>query len=44
VLKTRGTDHDKAIRRFEIRRDGVVVGDSFQGREAILSGTPRRTG
>ena len=42
VLKTRGSDHDKAIRRFEIRREGVVVGDAFQGREAILTGTPRR--
>jgi circadian clock protein KaiC len=43
VLKTRGSDHDKAIRRFEIRREGVVVGEAFQGREAILTGTPRRT-
>lgn len=44
VLKTRGSDHDKAIRRFEVRREGLVIGDAFQGREAILSGTPHRTG
>lgn len=44
VLKTRGSDHDKAIRRFEIRREGVLVGNAFQGREALLTGAPRRTG
>jgi circadian clock protein KaiC len=43
VLKTRGSDHDKAIRRFEIRRGGMVVHETFEGREGLLSGTPRRT-
>jgi circadian clock protein KaiC len=43
VLKTRGSDHDKAIRRFEIKRDGIAVGDAFQGREGLLTGVPRRT-
>lgn len=44
VLKTRGSDHDKAIRRFEIERGGVVVHEAFEGREGLLSGSPRRTG
>jgi circadian clock protein KaiC len=43
VLKTRGSDHDQAIRRFEIRREGAVVGEPFAGREALLTGTARRT-
>lgn len=44
VLKTRGSDHDNSIRRFEITRGGVVVGKVFEGREGLLTGTPRRTG
>ena len=44
VLKTRGSDHDKSIRRFEIARGGVVIREAFQGREGLLTGTPRRTG
>lgn len=42
VLKTRGTDHDPLIRRFEIKHGGVVVGDAFEGRQGLLSGSPRR--
>jgi circadian clock protein KaiC len=44
VLKTRGSDHDLSIRRFEIRRGGVEVLEPFSGREGLLSGAPRRTG
>jgi circadian clock protein KaiC len=44
VLKTRGSDHDKAIRRFEIKRGGMEVYEPFQGREGLLSGIPRRAG
>jgi circadian clock protein KaiC len=43
ILKTRGSDHDKAIRRFEIKRGGIVVGDAFQKYEGLLTGSPRRT-
>jgi circadian clock protein KaiC len=43
VLKTRGSDHDKSIRRFEIQRGGMVVHEAFKGREGLLTGTPRRT-
>jgi circadian clock protein KaiC len=44
VLKTRGSNHDKAIRRYEIRTGGLAVQEAFQGREGLLSGTPRRAG
>jgi circadian clock protein KaiC len=39
VIKMRGSDHAKEIRRFEINgKDGVVVTGVFEGREGILSG------
>lgn len=44
VLKSRGSDHEKNIRRFEIQRGGMVVREVFQGREGLLSGMPRRAG
>ena len=43
ILKTRGSDHDKAIRRFEIKRGGIAIGDAFQKHEGLLTGNPRRT-
>jgi circadian clock protein KaiC len=43
VLKTRGSDHDSSIRRFEIRRGGMVVHEPFRHHQGLLSGTPRRT-
>lgn len=42
VLKMRGSDHAKEIRNFEIRQEGVVVTSKFEGREGLLSGSPRR--
>jgi circadian clock protein KaiC len=42
VLKTRGSDHDSSIRRFEIQRGGMVVYEPFRHRQGLLSGTPRR--
>ncbi len=42
VLKMRGSDHAKEIRRYEIKRGGIQIADVFEGREAILSGTPYR--
>jgi circadian clock protein KaiC len=41
VLKHRGSDHAKDIRRYEITDRGLVVRDKFEGQEGILSGTPR---
>ncbi len=42
VLKMRGSDHDKGIRRFEITERGLEVRAPFEGQEGILSGSPRR--
>jgi circadian clock protein KaiC len=42
VLKMRGSDHAKEIRSFEIRREGIVVTGKFEGREGLLTGSPRR--
>ena len=43
VLKTRGSGHDSAIRRFEIQRGGIEVYEAFKGREGLLSGVSRRS-
>lgn len=42
ILKMRGSDHSKEIRRFEIRSGGVVVGEAFEGRHGLLSGISYR--
>jgi circadian clock protein KaiC len=42
VLKMRGSDHDKDIRQFEITSRGLEVHAPFEGREGIMSGSPRR--
>jgi len=42
VLKMRGSDHDKGIRQFEVTSRGVEVRAPFEGREGIMSGSPRR--
>lgn len=42
VLKMRGSDHAKDIRQFEITAQGVEVRSKFEGREGIMSGSPRR--
>jgi len=40
ILKMRGGDFDHAIRNFEIRSKGIVVGEKFKGMERVMSGTP----
>jgi circadian clock protein KaiC len=42
VLKLRGSDHAKDIRQFEITAEGLEIMSKFEGREGILSGSPRR--
>lgn len=42
VLKMRGSDHAKDIRQFEVTGQGVEVRSKFEGREGIMSGSPRR--
>lgn len=44
VLKIRGSDHDKAIRRYKITGKGVEIESRFEGYEGIMSGTARKTG
>jgi circadian clock protein KaiC len=43
VLKMRGSNHAKEIRRYEIRTGGLEVLDVFEGREGLLSGSPHRS-
>lgn len=42
VLKMRGSDHAKEIRRYDIGPGGLTVLDVFEGREGLLSGIPYR--
>jgi circadian clock protein KaiC len=42
VLKMRGSDHAKDIRQYDITKTGFEVQAKFEGREGILSGSPRR--
>ena len=42
VLKMRGSNHAKEIRRYEIGPGGLTVLDVFQGREGLFSGAPHR--
>ena len=42
VLKMRGSNHAKDIRQYEITKKGFEVQAKFEGREGILSGSPRR--
>jgi circadian clock protein KaiC len=42
VLKMRGSDHAKGIRRFEIGSEGIRITGPFEGREGLLTGSPHR--
>ncbi len=42
VLKMRGSNHAKEIRRYDIRTGGIVVDGAFENQEGILSGIPHR--
>jgi circadian clock protein KaiC len=41
VLKMRGSDHQKDIRRFRVTGHGIEVEAKFNGREGIMSGITR---
>jgi circadian clock protein KaiC len=41
ILKLRGSDHDKEVRRFEIAPQGIRLAGNFQDQEAILTGAAR---
>ncbi len=44
VIKTRGIDHDKAIHELVIDAQGGRVAETFEGREDLMSGAPKRVG
>jgi circadian clock protein KaiC len=43
ILKMRGSDHQKDIRRFSISSTGIEVESKFSGREGIMSGITHHT-
>lgn len=43
VMKMRGSQHQKEIRRFEVQKGGLKIGEPFTGREGLLSGITHRT-
>jgi circadian clock protein KaiC len=42
VLKMRGSAHEQGIYRYEIRQQGVVVTNKFEGLQGLLTGMPTR--
>ncbi len=43
IIKMRGSDHHKDIRRFTCTKNGIEVESTFTGREAIMSGITHNT-
>lgn len=43
VLKSRGSDHARDIRQYEITGQGLVVYSRFEGQQGIMSGNPTRS-
>lgn len=43
ILKSRGIEHDREIREFEITEKGINIKSSMKGYENVLSGTARKT-
>jgi circadian clock protein KaiC len=43
ILKVRGSQHAKDIRRYEITDEGIRIETKFSGRQGILTGFPYRT-
>jgi circadian clock protein KaiC len=42
IPKMRGLDHSKDMRFYDIRAEGIVMGEPLTQYEGVLSGTPRR--
>ena len=40
VVKVRGSEHSKEIRLFDIRDEGIIIGEAFSGYEGIMTGRP----
>jgi circadian clock protein KaiC len=43
VLKLRGCDHDKGIRRYSIDATGVRIASRFEGAVGVMGGSPSQT-
>jgi circadian clock protein KaiC len=43
VLKMRGSQHAKDIRRFQIAKGGIEIMEKFVGRQGVMSGSPVKT-
>lgn len=44
VLKSRGSNHDKSLRRWEIENGQITIGDRFQNLSGLMTGMPRVLG
>ena len=44
ILKMRGSNHERSIRRYEIGRGGFEIKSRFEGYEGIMSGNARKSG
>jgi KaiC/GvpD/RAD55 family RecA-like ATPase len=42
VVKVRGSTHSKDLRTFEITERGIVVGETLDGYEGLLTGGPKQ--
>jgi KaiC/GvpD/RAD55 family RecA-like ATPase len=42
VVKARGSAHSKELRRYDITGDGIIIGPSLSGYEAVITGVGRR--
>jgi len=40
VVKVRGSEHSKDIRLFDIKDEGIVIGETLSGYDGIMSGRP----
>lgn len=43
VVKMRGSQHDKALRPYEVTKHGLEIGEAFSGYTDIVTGVARRT-
>lgn len=42
IVKERGSAHSKELRRYDITNDGIVIGPSLAGYEAVITGVGRK--
>lgn len=42
IVKERGSTHSKELRRYDITGDGIIIGPSLAGYEAVITGVGRK--